>query len=322
MDVKEFEYFATIAELGSITQAANRLFVTQSALSKFVQRKEAEMGTALFEKVGKRFVLTQAGEVCLKASREIIKLNREMIRDVDAIAGGKQRIRFAYPLTCSDMFFMYIYPQFLRRFPKIDLQLHEITSSQVIEMFSKGDLDLAIGTPPAEERARYRTFSMCQIHFVVTVSRQSPLIAKTYLDPETGRAVIAPEELNDFPFILRHKGSRIREASERWMAAYGIRPKVILEAANRENALRAAEYGIGATFVPSDPAMLIRHPNLVFIDCKNEEPATTVFAFCLKSKWLSEAERCLIELFCAQYTVLSGVYELNSSLNKNMEIDT
>ena len=61
MNIKDYEYIVEIAACTSLTEAANRLCITQSALTKFLQRVEAEVGTPLFRRIGKRFVLTPVG---------------------------------------------------------------------------------------------------------------------------------------------------------------------------------------------------------------------------------------------------------------------
>ena len=62
MDIRDYEYIVTIAEQKSITRAAAQLFITQSALTKFLQRTERSLGVALFLKKGNQFLLTEAGQ--------------------------------------------------------------------------------------------------------------------------------------------------------------------------------------------------------------------------------------------------------------------
>ncbi|XBX07310.1 LysR family transcriptional regulator [Enterocloster clostridioformis] len=75
---KGIEYILEVARCGGITKAAENLFITPSALSKFVQAREAELQVKLFHRVGKRFVLTQAGEYYVQKIGEIERIQREL----------------------------------------------------------------------------------------------------------------------------------------------------------------------------------------------------------------------------------------------------
>jgi len=76
MNVRDFEYIIEIANQRSISKAATSLFVSQPALSKYVQRMEESLGVRLFQRVGKQFILTYAGERCVEKARQILSLVR------------------------------------------------------------------------------------------------------------------------------------------------------------------------------------------------------------------------------------------------------
>ena len=92
MDVRDYEYIVAIADQGSVTRAAEQLFITQPALTKFLQRIEKELGLALFVRKGKQFILTEAGHrahlrghkfVVLQANTNSGHLTRELFRRYD-----------------------------------------------------------------------------------------------------------------------------------------------------------------------------------------------------------------------------------------------
>ena len=73
MEVKEQRYVCTLAETGNLTKAADQLFISQPALSIYISNLEKRLGTPLFERRGKRFVLTQAGERYVWHARKILE---------------------------------------------------------------------------------------------------------------------------------------------------------------------------------------------------------------------------------------------------------
>lgn len=304
MDVREFEYFAMIAETGSVTQAANRLFITQSALSKFVQRKEEELGTKLFDRIGKRFVLTQAGEICLAACQEVLRTNHQMEQDVAQLrADGKMRVRLGFPASCSNLFFMSVYPLFLRVFPRVDLQLRELPTARCMELLNEGLLDLAICSTDSPADG-YHWLPLRELRLVVMASPKSPLLEQAAVDPATGRQTISLSALQNFPMVMLEHGTRTRERVEAMLAQHGVMPYVVLETAQRESALSAVEYGIGAAILADDPASLVTHRDIQVLHFGAQEPESCLYAVCNKNKCLSKPEEFLIELFRQQYDLL------------------
>lgn len=78
MDIRSYEYIIAIAEQGNITRAAAQLFITQSALSRFLQRTEHELGLSLFFRKGNQYFLTEAGRQYVDTGRKIIHLDRSL----------------------------------------------------------------------------------------------------------------------------------------------------------------------------------------------------------------------------------------------------
>lgn len=94
MDVRDYEYIVAIAEQGSITRAAAQLFITQSALTKFLQRTERELGIALFQRNGNQFLLTEAGRQYVETGRAIMYLDRQLSEKLSQeLLVEKSRIR-------------------------------------------------------------------------------------------------------------------------------------------------------------------------------------------------------------------------------------
>ena len=106
---KGIEYILEVARCGGITKAAENLFITPSALSKFVQAREAELQVKLFHRVGKRFVLTQAGEYYVQKIGEIERIQRELdtqMSSFSSMSRGVIRIGVQAPLrrSCSALY--------------------------------------------------------------------------------------------------------------------------------------------------------------------------------------------------------------------------
>ena len=111
MNVRDFEYIIEIANQRSISKAAASLFVSQPALSKYVQRMEESLGVRLFQRVGKQFIPTYAGERCVEKARQILSLHEQMVnemRDISMSRAGK--IALGVPMGRTDFFMSGIMP--------------------------------------------------------------------------------------------------------------------------------------------------------------------------------------------------------------------
>ena len=90
MNLKEQTYVCVLAECGNITKAADRLYISQPALSIYINNLEKSLGTKLFERAGKRFVLTPAGELYVEKARKMLELKKEFDEAMAEIRDNKR----------------------------------------------------------------------------------------------------------------------------------------------------------------------------------------------------------------------------------------
>ena len=116
MNVKDYEYIVEIARQKSLSEAANRLCITQSALTKFLQRVEAQLGTPLFHRIGKRFVLTAIGQMYVNKGLEIMRLDQEMEDELAKMrSDGADAIRLGYSMGQTSFIMDHLLPAFYKR---------------------------------------------------------------------------------------------------------------------------------------------------------------------------------------------------------------
>jgi len=305
-DIREFRYIVTIAEQKSITKAATQLYVTPSALSKFVQNKELEMGTALFKRIGKQFILTYAGEKCVETARQVLLLNSKLHEDLEQIVKhGKGRIRLSFHSSWSDFFFAIIYPQFLKQYPDIDLKLFEINDDESLRKMDNGELDLAIVSTTWNEHARYHCEQLRLQHMVVAANKDHPILDLAQKRSDHPYPYVTVAQLAAQPIIMRHSRQQTRTMTDAFFHENGYVPKVVLETSSRENSLRAVENGIGVTITLDDPTWPMTHKNIRYLSF--DDPNTTqiyINAIYHKGAELSHIENDLLSLIKEQYKAM------------------
>jgi LysR family transcriptional regulator for metE and metH len=153
LEIRHLRLVSAVADLGSLTRAGDRLHVTQSALSHQLRDIESRLGAALFLRVGKRLVLTPAGERLLASAREVLDcLDRteDEIRQMGKDRAGRLRMTTEC-YTC----YHWLPPlllQFRKRFPRVEVRIDVAATGRPQDMLLAGKIDLAIMSTPVADR--------------------------------------------------------------------------------------------------------------------------------------------------------------------------
>lgn len=182
MDTQHLQAFVAIAETGSFSAAAERLHLTQPAISKRIALLEEQLKTSLFDRIGRQVVLTQAGQVLLSKATLILQ---EVTAAQRAIADLKGEIEGKLSIVTSHHVGLHYLPPYLRefstQFPQVKLDLHFLDSEQAYHEILQGRFDLAIITLALEQDARLQSYHLWhdQLYFVAAPTH--PLAAQPNL---------------------------------------------------------------------------------------------------------------------------------------------
>ncbi|WP_036608389.1 LysR family transcriptional regulator [Oribacterium sp. P6A1] len=147
MNVRDYEYIIKIAENQSITKAASALYITQSALTKYLQRIEEEIGLPLFLRSGHKFLLTDAGREYVETGRVILKLDQDLMQKLNQSSDLRQKeVRFGFGMGREHFLYTKVFPKFLKEHPGITLKNHADASRHLKMYLDNGLLDLALVT--------------------------------------------------------------------------------------------------------------------------------------------------------------------------------
>ena len=145
MDLKQLSFFAEVARRASFTKAAQQLCVVQSAVSIAIKKLEADLGLALFNRVGKKVSLTAEGKVLLEHAHRIIDQFQSARQAMDELKGlEKGVVRIGLPSLLGTYYFPDILADFKRRYPNLRLSVYEAGARQLQQMIHEGELDMGI----------------------------------------------------------------------------------------------------------------------------------------------------------------------------------
>jgi len=195
MDTQALTAFLAVAESGSFSTAAERLFLTQPAVSKRIAQLEQQLGTRLFDRVGRRIRLTEAGEALLPRARQVLLDLEDMSRAISNLTGtvsGTLRIGTSHHIGQHRL------PPVLRRFsreyPDVKLDIHFIDSEEAWEAVLHGDLEMGVVTLPPQPDPRLHSQAVWQDPLVFMAAPEHPLarLDRVTLETLTGYSAILP----------------------------------------------------------------------------------------------------------------------------------
>jgi LysR family transcriptional regulator, regulator for metE and metH len=146
LEVRHLQLVSTVAAVGGLTKAGRHLHLTPSALSHQLRDVESRLGTALFLRVGKRMVPTAAGERLVRSAHDILEALAGVEKAIQLLAGGERgRLRVIVAGYAS----YHWLPAVLKRYrvihPNVEVQLPELTASDIVDELLTGAVDVAIG---------------------------------------------------------------------------------------------------------------------------------------------------------------------------------
>ena len=257
LNFNHLRYFWAVAHEGSLTRAAERLNLSQSALSVQIQKLEHQMGHPLFERVGKRLILTEAGQIALDYADTVFQAGDEMMSTLDGRPlASRQVLRVGALTTLSRNFQL----EFLRPLvgrADVELIVRSGTMRDLLAQLEAHSLDVVLANSAAQRDAR----TQHRNHLL----NQQPisLVGRPRPDKPAFRF---PEDLRTEPVLLPSLDSDIRRAFDHLLDLAGIRPIILAEVDDMAMLRLLAREREGVTLVPPivvrdelDSGVLVEH---------------------------------------------------------------
>lgn len=233
--VRMLRVFEAVASHLSFTRAAKELHLSQPAVSMQIKQLEDIVGLPLFEHLGKRVYLTEAGREVFHYARGIGQLLRDMEESVTALRGGARGKLDIAVASTANYFGTRLLATFSRRHGEFTYRLCVTNRQALLQQLQSNEVDLAImGRPPAE------------LELVAEPFMENPLVVIAAPDhPLIGKGTIDLKRLEEETFVVREQGSGTRIAMERFFEQTGITPHTRVELSSNEAIKQAVQAGLG-----------------------------------------------------------------------------
>ena len=231
----QLKVFEEVARSGSFTKAAEEMFLSQPTVSQQIKQLTKAVGIPLFEQIGKRIYLTEAGKEVLSVCKDISEKMSQLEMTLADLKGLKQgNLRLAV-ITTAKYFVPRLLGQFRHRYPGIKIALQVTNRKQVLDRLSENVDDLYIlGQPPEGLDINLRPIL------------ENALVAIAPSDhPLAGEKNIPLQRLAQEPFIIREAGSGTRMAVEQFFAENRVEMNVEMEIGSNEAIKHAIVGGLG-----------------------------------------------------------------------------
>jgi len=282
LTLRQLQVFESVARHLSHSRAAEELYLSQPAVSMQIRQTEEAVGLPLFEQVGKKLYLTEAGRELLRYSRNILQQLEEM-EGVFGEMKGLSRGRLTIAVVSSANYFMpHLLAKFFQQYPGIQASLHVANRDAVIRQLDENRVDLAImGQPP--EGTEMQAESFLQNPLVVIAPPAHPLVRKHH---------IKPAQLAQETFLLREPGSGTRGVVERFFANYRIRLPSSMEMDTNESIKQSVHAGMGLSIISRHSIELeLETGRLAILDAEHFPIVRHWYIVHRKNKRLSGAAR-------------------------------
>lgn len=292
MELHHLRYFEAVARLSHVTRAAQELHIAQPSLSKQIKGLETELGVALFDRVGRRVELTDAGKLLLPYARRVLRDVAEAhaaLRQRADLQSG--RVSIGAPPTVGTQLLPQTLAAFNLRYSGIGMELHEAGAGELVKLLAEGTVDLAVVPLPVAGVAVAELFTE---ELVIAVASGHPLAQ---------RSAVESRALANERFILFPEGYELRDRTLALCRAAGFEPRVVLDGGEMDTVLRLAAVGLGIALVPR--LALQAADGLIGVAISDAHPARTLGLIWHQERQLSPAAQAL-KAFLLQRLRING----------------
>lgn len=295
MNTKQIQYALALAEELSFSQVAEKLGISQPALSKQIQHLEKELGVKLFERNTQPITVTPAGEHFLTEAKELVYREDQLLRAMEAFHTGE---RGRLVIGISPFRSLYLIPEVVKAVreahPGVQVVLHEAGSDILRKETAEGKYDFAIVNLPVDE----------SVLDVMPLEADSLVLAvpnemANALPSESGERLpqISLKDCSKLPFVTVGNSQEMRQLLVKCCAAANFRPIIATEVVGLSTAWAMCRAGIGATLLP---LQFIEHmgldENISLFSLKDSIHLRQPVIITRRGQYISQYAKCAIKL--------------------------
>ena len=248
MECRDIEYIRAIVRFDCVSKAAEALAITQPALSGYIKKLEHRLGAPVFERVGKKMILTRLGEMIVAEGENILFQKQQLENSVhDMILNDRGRLRIGLPLLRGISLLPVVLPEFMKQYPHVEVIPIEEDASRLEKLVLAGDVDFAVFNCPIDNNSMEYVL-IKQEEIVLCTHQGNPLAARAVSRAECRYPWLDITLCRDEPFILNFPEQRTTQIAEHIFRTAGFRPHVALKIRSLMTTVSLSAMGLGMSF--------------------------------------------------------------------------
>lgn len=275
MELLQLKYFLTVARCEHVTEAAGKLHVTQSSLSKTIQRLEDDLGVPLFDRIGRKLRLNDFGKTFLQRTEKALFELEQGKREIADLSNPDQGTLQLAVTTASTL------PGILREFrknkPDIQFHVQMVSLENMSRLLHRGEVDFCLSSPPI-----HGDDIECQILYDDPIVVAVPM-GHRYAD----RSSIQLTELKDERFVGVKQGYGVRDMVDSVCQSVGFVPKYVYEGDEPARLTALVEAEIGLAFIPSTARN--PHERIRYLQVEEHKLVREIALLSHKNRYISKA---------------------------------
>ncbi len=292
MEVHQLTYFVAVAETGSFSRAAERCNITQPSLSQQIMKLEQELGEALFERLPRKVVLTDAGRILLPRATSILgelqDIKHTLNQNMDA---GHGTLHVGFIPTIAPFVLPRAIKRFSKEYPNARLNAHEDLTESLVRDLIDGKLDVGITSMPIHNKLIHAQELLTE-PLLVASSRKNDIIH---------RASIRIKELDNLPFIALSEMHCLGEQIQSFCHLQELDLKVVCDTSQLTTVQNCVALGLGVSLVPRALAVSDTSNRLTYRQLSDTTPQRKIAATTRADRTPSFLSQKFIEIVREEY---------------------
>jgi LysR family hydrogen peroxide-inducible transcriptional activator len=292
VEIHQLKYFVAVAETGGFSRAAEHCNVAQPSLSQQIIKLEKEIGHPLFDRLGRKVVLTGVGRMLLPRARLILSEIQDIKLELQTeMLDGQGTLAVGFIPTIAP----FVLPRFIHRFslefPHATLEVHEGLTDELIQKIIAAELDVAITSLPIKNKL---------IHTQELLTE--PLLLAASQKYDIGRrATIHVRELEDFPFIALSEVHCLGEQVQSFCYQQDVDLKIVCHTAQLSTVQNCIALELGVSLVPQALALSAPSEHIVYRQISDVPPQRKIAAATHARRHTSPLSQAFIEIVRSEY---------------------
>lgn len=277
MSLDKFDYVLALAEERNLTRAAKKTFISQPALTNYINKLESQLGIKLFDRTVTPIQITRAGTLYIERMKKIQMAENSLLSELRALGTQEVVFHLGIGATRGCHWLPHLIPTFCQRHPTVALQLHEHGENFLEDGVRQGEIDLAFGAlNTSYVELTYEKLADEQVLLAIPRTYSCVNHLAAHEGTTKNPVLLSASDINGIPFLLPYPGNGFYRCAQLLMTQAGATPGRILNYSNMNTAYQLAAKGVGALFItPALSDQFLPHLQYQLAFCTLQYPIYT-----------------------------------------------